>query len=71
MNIKPGFYPWAHESWLEEHDPKRRVPPLGFLVVTEKGLSVNPEDDYYSGFLDPESAVKLAHEILQKHEKKT
>lgn len=37
----------------------------GFVSLTKSGISIEPDDGYYSGELDPEQSVALAVAVLQ------
>ena len=49
-------------EWYAKHKV-----PMGVIVLRKDGLHVDPEDDHYSGTLEPAKALELATSILSTY----
>lgn len=71
MSARPAFV-WKSDVVYCGGGKKLPRPIANGLIFVnvDGGLSIEPDDDYYSGELSPEEALELAKAIVAAHEAK-
>jgi hypothetical protein len=64
--VADTYFPWFSDIVAGGGATHPRPRALGSLHLTDEGLSVEPNDDYYAGTIAAEQAVELARAILAR-----